>query len=80
MPDVEVGPRRLYELLRDGRFVIVPGALAGGSLAKPSGSSRGGDPTVLVRPDGYVAWAGPASAVAAAVDAWGADCTVQTVH
>jgi 2-polyprenyl-6-methoxyphenol hydroxylase-like FAD-dependent oxidoreductase len=80
MPDVEVGPRRLYELLRDGRFVIVPGALAGGGLAKPTGPSRGGDPTVLVRPDGYVAWAGPASAVAAAVDAWGADCTVQTVH
>ncbi len=80
------GGGRLYETLRDGRFVLVtePGAApadaaAGGwhdrvrveHPARPTGT------TVLVRPDGYVAWATDqtepaelATAVRAALTDW----------
>jgi len=56
------GGGRLYETLRDGSFVLV-GQAAGVSecehlrVVQPSGGSRGDGPTMLVRPDGYVAWA-----------------------
>jgi len=43
--------RRLYEALRDGRFVLVDGRL-------------------LVRPDGYVAWAGDPADAAGAIERW----------
>ncbi|WP_199443685.1 FAD-dependent monooxygenase [Umezawaea beigongshangensis] len=64
------GATRLYELFRDGGFVLLgPGPepahaaawssrLRTGTLAEPIG--RGWPPHVLVRPDGYVAWAGTA--------------------
>lgn len=66
----EGGPDRLYELFRDGHFVLlgpdrpddsVPSAtpwsarLRTGVLAEPI---IGWPPYVLIRPDGYVAWAG----------------------
>lgn len=68
MPDIAVEPtasgaRRLYEVLRDGRFVLVSSSDHDGELAgwadrvdavRPS---RPNATTVLVRPDGYVAWA-----------------------
>ncbi|MBO0828544.1 MAG: FAD-dependent monooxygenase [Streptosporangiales bacterium] len=68
MPDIAVEPtasgaRRLYEVLRGGRFVLVTcsdhdGELAGWAdrvaVVRPS---RPNATTVLVRPDGYVAWA-----------------------
>jgi hypothetical protein len=60
VPDVKLVEGRLYELLRDGRFVLItPG---GGSGDVPAGvtsahwtDDRG--TIVLVRPDGYAAWA-----------------------
>lgn len=64
VPDIPLAgpPGRLYEALRSGRFLLLckdePAELAGWSdrvdLAVPAG---GPDRTVLVRPDGYVAWA-----------------------
>jgi 2-polyprenyl-6-methoxyphenol hydroxylase-like FAD-dependent oxidoreductase len=77
MPDVDCGGTRLYELLREGRFVLVTTA---GLSAAPPGvvHAMHAVPTlpaaVLVRPDDYVAWASgrpPAAAqVAEAVDRW----------
>ncbi|MFJ2959242.1 FAD-dependent monooxygenase [Streptomyces sp. NPDC087270] len=96
-PDLELDAGRLYELLREGRFVLaLPAAAAAGAAAdtRPAdddpadllpgladrkdrlvvarrtpptdggGDGNGGAATdaVLVRPDGYVAWAGPATA------------------
>ena len=63
MPDIDCGGSRLYEVLRSGRFVLVTGSQV---------DSRVGDwpgvehvvhhdpelpPAILVRPDGYIAWA-----------------------
>ncbi|GLZ36291.1 hypothetical protein Lesp02_84780 [Lentzea sp. NBRC 105346] len=67
VPDRPVtGGTRLYEHFRDGKFVLighsdaplVPWAdrVTSVVLAEPLG--RGCPPVVLVRPDGYVAWAG----------------------
>jgi hypothetical protein len=68
-PDVrlasgEAGQSRLYEILRGGRFVLLTPAGAGAAigrrwtgrvdLATPADATL---PMVLVRPDGYVAWA-----------------------
>ena len=77
MPDLTCAGSRLYELLRDGRFVLVDASEAAPVGAGTSGSAlvaarwadrvrlvscqsgpAPGLPTmVLVRPDGYVAWA-----------------------
>ena len=75
-PDLPLAPSgRLYEALREGRFVLVSPdgggdrALAGVSMVR---SARPG-PTVLVRPDGYIGWAADApdrAAVEAAVGRW----------
>jgi 2-polyprenyl-6-methoxyphenol hydroxylase-like FAD-dependent oxidoreductase len=83
-PDVRLaggGPARLYEALRGGRFVLVTpaGAGAGGAGGAVPGGWDGevevvtaaeATPTMLVRPDGYVAWAtddaDPAARLAAA--------------
>jgi hypothetical protein len=68
-PDVRLVPEkagetRLYEILRGGRFVLLTPAGAGAAigrrwtgrvdLATPADAKL---PMVLVRPDGYVAWA-----------------------
>ncbi|MGW2256019.1 aromatic-ring hydroxylase C-terminal domain-containing protein [Kitasatospora sp. NPDC001660] len=55
-------PARLYEVLREGRFVLVGRDVAAVAApwagwvvtASPATSLR---PTLLVRPDGYAAWA-----------------------
>jgi 2-polyprenyl-6-methoxyphenol hydroxylase-like FAD-dependent oxidoreductase len=75
-PDVQVasgkaGKTRLYEILRDGRFVLLTPAGAGATIgrrwtgrvdfATPADATL---PMVLVRPDGYVAWATDESAPA----------------
>ncbi|MFJ8308865.1 MULTISPECIES: FAD-dependent monooxygenase [unclassified Streptomyces] len=59
-PDLDLAEGRLYEVLRRGEFVLV--TPRDGGAAAPSGaicahwkSERRG--TLLVRPDGYVAWA-----------------------
>src|SRR5918999_984458 len=72
-PDIPLtgdGPARLYEALRTGRFVLVTRAgAAAGRAALPAGwhdvvdvvtsvaGTPGAAPTMLVRPDGYIAWA-----------------------
>jgi 2-polyprenyl-6-methoxyphenol hydroxylase-like FAD-dependent oxidoreductase len=59
--------RRLYEALRGGRFVLVGGA--------PDGRVEAVEPTqpgpaILVRPDGYIAWAGDPAEAAGALARW----------
>ena len=59
------GPARLHEALRQGRFVLA--GPAGGAVADAVGAgpgpvrvttaAGGGRTTLLVRPDGYIAWA-----------------------
>jgi 2-polyprenyl-6-methoxyphenol hydroxylase-like FAD-dependent oxidoreductase len=61
---------RLYESLRAGRFVLLteeqtlPGYADRLLVATPEAKSRR---ATLVRPDGYIAWQGPAAEAAAAV-------------
>lgn len=89
-PDLELAGGRLYERLREGRFVLVlPAAGASGEPAPGAGfdsagrrerlvvarRTSGGPSTreaVLVRPDGYYAWAGAAEgpAVEAGLAPW----------
>lgn len=64
---------RLYEALRSGRFVLVGPAPAVPGVVRLD--VPGARTAMLVRPDGYVAWAGPASGsdgLAAAIARWGA--------
>ncbi|WP_043618982.1 FAD-dependent monooxygenase [Nonomuraea candida] len=87
VPDLRCAQGRLYELLRDGRHLLVDTTRAGG-VARAAGDAIGNRATiaryagpvvaglpgaVLIRPDGYVAWAAedgpelPGQAVAAVV-------------
>ena len=77
MPDVECRPQRLFELLRGGDFVLLTKTAV--DVAPPEVvTGVHGEPTlpaaVLVRPDGYVAWASDttpdAATLRAAVDPW----------
>jgi 2-polyprenyl-6-methoxyphenol hydroxylase-like FAD-dependent oxidoreductase len=77
MPDVDCGRQRLFELLRTGRFVLLTNAA--GDVELPGvACAVHGDPSlpaaILVRPDGYVAWASDTvpdeAAIRAAVDRW----------
>ncbi|WP_406507341.1 FAD-dependent monooxygenase [Streptomyces sp. NBC_00212] len=59
-PDLELAEGRLYEVLRRGEFVLV--TPRDGRVAAPEGAicahwKSGRGSTLLVRPDGYVAWA-----------------------
>jgi 2-polyprenyl-6-methoxyphenol hydroxylase-like FAD-dependent oxidoreductase len=74
MPDVECVGGRLYELLRDGRFWLVDttGRVRDERVQVARSAPAPGLPAVmLVRPDGYVAWASAdrADVAAAAADA-----------
>jgi 2-polyprenyl-6-methoxyphenol hydroxylase-like FAD-dependent oxidoreductase len=88
-PDVPLagdGPRTLYTALRPGRFLLVVPPGMDVATARPGGWADrvdlavAGGPTrtvVLVRPDGYIAWAdettdpaGPASAIRTALSQW----------
>ncbi|MFR0352634.1 FAD-dependent monooxygenase [Streptomyces sediminimaris] len=72
VPDVALAGGRLYEALRGGRFVLItpePYAAAGARADRLAVQRWASDrrTTVLVRPDGYVAWAAD-SADAAAIE------------
>ncbi|WP_236242964.1 FAD-dependent oxidoreductase [Streptomyces sp. CC228A] len=69
-PDLALEEGRLYELLRKGAFVLVhpPGAAAAAARCAPASAvagevvhatwaRAGRGTTLLVRPDGYIAWA-----------------------
>jgi 2-polyprenyl-6-methoxyphenol hydroxylase-like FAD-dependent oxidoreductase len=77
MPDLDCADGRLYEALRDGRFVLVTRGAAGDGVPSTVHSVRcdgDGPALTLVRPDGYVAWASdepvPAGRLAAAIAPW----------
>jgi 2-polyprenyl-6-methoxyphenol hydroxylase-like FAD-dependent oxidoreductase len=77
MPDVDCSGGRLYEQLRDGRFVLVSrgATVDGGPDTVHSVSCDGEGPALtLVRPDGYVAWASdapvPPARLSAAIANW----------
>lgn len=61
MPDVDLMGTRLYEAMRDGRFVV----LTRDSVADPRLPEA-----VLVRPDCYVAWAGTSAKLPGALRHW----------
>jgi hypothetical protein len=77
MPDIVCEGKRVYELLRDGKFVLItatPVALDRPDIVHTIESHPELPDAVLVRPDSYVAWASErlpdASELAAAVDRW----------
>ncbi|CCK30013.1 pentachlorophenol monooxygenase [Streptomyces davaonensis JCM 4913] len=78
--DVELAGGRLYEALRGGRFVLITSQDCADktgledwlTVERRTGRGSGSRTTVLVRPDGYVAWAADdpdLAAVEAAVEA-----------
>jgi FAD binding domain len=77
MPDVDCAGRRLYEVLRDARFVLATTAaveIDRPDIVRATYSDPALPSAVLVRPDGYVAWARdrlPSTAeVSAALNHW----------
>ncbi|MFR0359278.1 FAD-dependent monooxygenase [Streptomyces sediminimaris] len=63
-PDVDLGPARVHELLRSGHGVLLDPADMFAAVADPwsdrvdrVGQGAGTEP-MLIRPDGYVCWAG----------------------
>jgi 2-polyprenyl-6-methoxyphenol hydroxylase-like FAD-dependent oxidoreductase len=77
MPDIECDGKRLYELLRDGKFVLVtavPVDLDRPDVVHTVDNKPELPDAVLVRPDGYVAWANErmpsAAELSAAVEKW----------
>ncbi|MEU7582234.1 FAD-dependent oxidoreductase [Streptomyces sp. NPDC041068] len=77
VPDVALREGRLYEALRAGEFVLISpeGVKHAAGRAVPVHWASDRRTTLLVRPDGYVAWAAEgadAGAVEAALGEWGA--------
>jgi 2-polyprenyl-6-methoxyphenol hydroxylase-like FAD-dependent oxidoreductase len=77
MPDIVCEGKRVYELLREGKFVLVtatPMALDRPDIVHAIESHPELPDAVLVRPDSYVAWASErlpdVAELAAAVDRW----------
>jgi 2-polyprenyl-6-methoxyphenol hydroxylase-like FAD-dependent oxidoreductase len=73
MPDVDCSGTRLYERMRDGRFVLLTRAgldLGRSDITVAVHADSALPPAVLVRPDGYVAWAGEVPEAGAAVGDW----------
>ncbi|MER8001413.1 FAD-dependent monooxygenase [Streptomyces sp. NPDC095613] len=61
-PDLALTSGRLYEALRQGRFVLVrptgsPGPYGADDHVLTVESARNGRRTLLIRPDGHIAWA-----------------------
>ena len=77
MPDIECDGKRLYERLREGKFVLVtavPVEMDRPDIVHTVDKHPELPDAVLVRPDGYVAWASErmpsASELSAAIDRW----------
>jgi 2-polyprenyl-6-methoxyphenol hydroxylase-like FAD-dependent oxidoreductase len=77
MPDIECDGKRAYELLREGKFVLVtamPVELDRPDIVHAVDKHPELPDAILVRPDGYVAWAKErmpsAAEVSAAVNHW----------
>lgn len=77
MPDIECNGTRVYELLREGKFVLVtatPVDIARSDVVHIVGRHPELPDAVLVRPDSYVAWAADAvpgaAELVAAIDNW----------
>ncbi len=74
MPDVDCSGTRLYELMRSGAFVLATSdrQLRTGRDDVPVAvhADAALPEAVLVRPDGYVAWAGSAADAPAALEHW----------
>jgi 2-polyprenyl-6-methoxyphenol hydroxylase-like FAD-dependent oxidoreductase len=77
MPDVECDGRRVYELLREGKFVLItasPVDVGRSDIVHVVGRHSELPAAVLVRPDSYVAWAEDrmpsAAELVAALDNW----------
>jgi FAD binding domain len=77
MPDIVCEGKRVYELLRDGKFVLVTAApveLDRPDIVHAVDAHPELPDTVLVRPDSYVAWASErmpsAAELSAAIDRW----------
>jgi 2-polyprenyl-6-methoxyphenol hydroxylase-like FAD-dependent oxidoreductase len=73
MPDVDCSGTRLYELMRDGRFVLLTRGkvdLGRADVTVAVHTDPELPPAVLVRPDGYVAWAGEPAEAASALNRW----------
>lgn len=74
MPDVDCSGGRLYELMRSGGFVLATRDrhlhLARADVTVAVHTDPALPEVVLVRPDGYVAWAGAAANAAVALDEW----------
>ncbi|MYU08185.1 3-(3-hydroxyphenyl)propionate hydroxylase [Streptomyces sp. SID8366] len=75
VPDLDLGPARIHELLRSGRGVLLDPDDAFAEAADPwshrvdrAGKGAGVEP-MLIRPDGYVCWAG-ADGLEAALAHW----------
>ncbi|GAB3910781.1 hypothetical protein GCM10029964_115310 [Kibdelosporangium lantanae] len=70
-PDADLGGVRLYELLRSGRGVLLDPAdqFAGLWADRVDHVNRGTEP-MLVRPDGYVCWAGDPADLEPALTHW----------
>lgn len=74
-PDQPTDRGRLYEVLRSGRFVVLTAAgdvpdhhRDRAEIARPL--ERNGPEALLVRPDGYIAWAGDAEDIGDALMKW----------
>ena len=79
------GGGRLYEALREGRFVLLGAAdgIGGHPHLRLADRAEPGDTTMLVRPDGYVAWAAERPSTAAlrqAVTTWCGPAAVTTAE
>jgi hypothetical protein len=77
LPDIDIDGARLYELLREGKFVLVtatPVELGRPDIVHVVGRHPEIPDAVLVRPDSYLAWAADrvpsASELVAAIDNW----------
>src|SRR3984893_11512391 len=77
MPDIDCGGKRLHERLREGKFVLVtaePVELDRPDIVHTADKHPELPDAVLVRPDGYVAWASErmpgAAQLSAAIDRW----------